>query len=101
MDPRRAPEAARRARGLLDTLVGIELERRDADTLPEQPAGAAIAMAALTSEPHAREDLRSIATDSSPRAVRGLSRPDAAASVLMRASAFASGVDEVERTIST
>jgi hypothetical protein len=50
------PEAARRPRGLLDTSVVIELERLDANTLPEQLAVSAITMAELAAGPHATED---------------------------------------------
>lgn len=53
--PRRVPEQ-RRTRGLLDTSVVIDLDRAQADVLPEELAVAAVTMAELAAGPHATAD---------------------------------------------
>ncbi len=50
------PETGRRARGLLDTSVLIDLERIDPAELPVDVAVSAISMAELAAGPHATAD---------------------------------------------
>ncbi len=50
------PETGRRARGVLDTSVVIELERVDPGALPTELAVSAITMAELAAGPHATRD---------------------------------------------
>ncbi|MGQ0434149.1 MAG: type II toxin-antitoxin system VapC family toxin [Microthrixaceae bacterium] len=50
------PELARRARGLVDTSVLIDLEHIDVARLPNEIAVSAISMAELAAGPHATSD---------------------------------------------
>ena len=53
--PRRVPER-RRARGLIDTSVVINLERVERETLPEELAISAVTLAELAAGPHATSE---------------------------------------------
>jgi predicted nucleic acid-binding protein len=66
------PEA-RRARGILDTSVVIELERFDPEQLPIEIAISAITMAELGAGPHSTAD-----PEERPRRQDGLQRAEAA-----------------------
>ncbi len=70
--PRPEPEP-RRARGLLDTSVVIDLEQLSAATLPHEAAISAITMAELSAGPHATTDPveRAIRQDRLQRAEAG------------------------------